>query len=262
MAPNVDQVLAILPFEPALLKRLGGPPSVYVGHPLLDRLDELRPLPGDRPPLAEVERPTLLVLPGSRRSEIRRLLALFGQTVAAIAERSAKPPAFVLPAVPRLHDEIVAATAGWRVRPEIVSGEAAKLAAFRRAHAALAASGTVTLELALAGVPMAVAYRVDPLMRMMKPMMRARSIVLPNIILDENVIPEFLDGDCTPEKLSAAVLPLLTDSAARAKQVAAFARLDELMATGGGRPAELAAAAVIETIRGRQAWPASSGEQA
>jgi lipid-A-disaccharide synthase len=249
MAPIVDLVLAILPFEPAVHRKLGGPDCVYVGHPLLARLAELRPAPGERPPLSD-GRPTLLVLPGSRRSEIRRLMAPFGAALALIAERHGDLD-IVLPAVPRLREEIEARLASWPVRPRLVSGEREKLAAFRRAHAALAASGTVTLELALSGVPMAVAYRVDPLVRVLKPLFVARSIVLPNLVLDENAIPEFIDRDCRPDRLAGAVLPLLRDTPVRRAQLDAFARLDGLMATRGGKPAELAASAVVAVLAKR-----------
>ena len=190
------------------IARLGGPPCTYVGHPLIERLDELRPAPGERPPLGE--RPVLLVLPGSRRTEISRLMAPFGEAVALIAE--ARPDVeILLPAVPHLADEIEARAASWPVRPRIVLGEAEKFAAFRRAHAALAASGTVTLELGLAGVPMVVAYRVDPLARLLKRFLKVPSIVLANLVLGENAIPEFLDDDGIAGVLARETLALLSD---------------------------------------------------
>jgi lipid-A-disaccharide synthase len=250
MTGVIDKVMAILPFEPAVHRRLGGPPCIYVGHPLLQRLADLRPAAGERPPHSVTGRPVLLVLPGSRRSEIRRLMAPFGAAVALIARQVAKVE-IVLPAVDRLRGEIEAGVASWPVRPTIVAGEAAKLAAFRRAHAALAASGTVTLELALSGVPMAVAYRLDPLVRPLKWMLLARSVVLANLVLDDDVIPEFIDRDCVPERLAAAVVPLLRESPTRAAQLVAFARLDGLMATPAP-PADLAADAVIDMLQRRR----------
>jgi lipid-A-disaccharide synthase len=175
----------------------------------------------------------------------------FGAAVAAIAKE--RPDVeLVLAAVPRLLEEVMARLAEWPVRPEVVTGEEAKLAAFRRAHAALAASGTVTLELALSAVPMAVAYRVDRLARLLRPLMVARSIVLPNLIVDDNVIPEFINRDCTPQKLAAAVLPLLRDSPERRAQLAAFNRIERLMATPDA-PADLAAEAVLTVLRERKA---------
>ena len=159
------------------------------------------PEPGERPPLAE--HPVLVVLPGSRRTEISRLMAPFGEAVGLIAE--ARPGLeILLPAVPHLVDEIEARAALWPVQPQIVRGEAAKFAAFRRAHAALAASGTVTLELGLAQVPMVVAYRVDPVARVLKRFLRVPSIVLANLVLGKNAVPEFLDSAGSPEVLARA----------------------------------------------------------
>jgi lipid-A-disaccharide synthase len=244
MRPVVDEVLAILPFEPEVMRRLAGPRCVYVGHPLLTRREEMRPRPGERPALSATGRPTLLVLPGSRRSEIDRLMGPFGAAVTRIAER--RPGIeILLPAVAHFRAEIERRLADWPVKPTIIAGEEAKYAAFRRAHAALAASGTVTLELALAGVPMVVAYKVDPLVRMFKRGLKAKSIVLANLILGENVIPELLDGDCNPERLSAEILPLLAPTPARAAQLAAFERLDDVMAT----PAPPAAPRAAEILK-------------
>ena len=251
MARFVDRVLAILPFEPEVHRRLGGPPCTYVGHPLITRLASLRPTAGERAPLGSGGPPVLLVLPGSRRSEVTRLMAPFGETIGRVAQQFG-PLEVLLPAVPRFVDEIRARSANWPVKPQIVEGEAEKLAAFHRAHAALAASGTVSLELALSAVPMVVAYRTDPLVRLLKPFLRAKSIVLPNLILDERAIPEFIDGDSDPARLAAALAPLLRDSPERAAQLAAFERLEALMDSNGPAPSARAAQAVLETLRLRR----------
>ena len=248
MRAYVDRLLALLPFEPAAHARLGGPPCSYVGHPLIERLPELRPGPDEA---AARERPTLLVLPGSRRSEIRRLTGIFGAAVAEVA-RAVPDLAVVLPAVADLAEEIRGRVAGWPVVPRVVTGEAAKLAAFRSARAALAASGTVTLELALSGVPMAVAYRVSPLETWLRFVVTVPSIVLPNLILGENAIPEFLQDDCRPETLAASLVPLLRAGPAREAQNAAFARLDALMRIApGSTPSREAARHVLAAARGR-----------
>jgi lipid-A-disaccharide synthase len=244
MTRYVDHVLALLPFEPEAHARLGGPPCTYVGHPLIERLGDLRPGHGERGAVDEA--PVLLVLPGSRRTEITRLMAPFGEAVRLIAE--ARPEVeILLPAVPHLAEEIESAAASWSVRPTIVRGETEKFAAFRRAHAALAASGTVTLELGLAGVPMVVAYRVDPVARRLKRFLKVPSIVLTNLVLGENAIPEFLDEASSPETLARETLALLEDSPARRAQLEALARLDTAMALpGGGRPSDRAAEIVVE----------------
>lgn len=247
MARYINELLAILPFEPAVHKRLGGPACTYVGHPLTERLASLRPAAGERRVLGPGVKPTLVVLPGSRRSEIGALLGRFGDAVRRIVD-AVGPVELVLPAVPHLLDEIREGIAAWAVQPEIVTGEAATYAAFRRAHAALAASGTVTLELALAAVPMVVAYRVDPLIRPFKGILQVDSIVLANLILGDNVIPEFLDGRATPDRLAAAVIPLLSDTPERRRQLAAFDRIEAAMVLDHGTPSSRAADVVLETV--------------
>jgi lipid-A-disaccharide synthase len=249
MRRYVDHVLALLPFEPEVHRRLGGPPCTYVGHPLIERTHTLRPGPGERAPVGAGPA-RLLVLPGSRRHEVSRLMPVFGETLRRIAE--AVPVDAVLPAVPHLRAEILERLAAWPVRPRVVEGEDEKLAAFRSAHAALAASGTVSLELALAKVPMAVAYRLDPLAARLKFLVKVPSIVLPNLILGDNAIPEFLHEAATPENLAAAVLPLLRDGPERRRQLQAFARLDDLTTIGGEQPSERAAR-IVREVAGRRA---------
>jgi lipid-A-disaccharide synthase len=247
MRRYVDHVLALLPFEPEAHRRLGGPPCTYVGHPLIERLGELQPAPGERRPIGE--RPVLLVLPGSRRTEITRLMPPFGEAVNRIAAE--RPDIeLLLPAVPHLAEEITARSAEWPVRPKIVPGEAEKFAAFRRAHAALAASGTVTLELGLAGVPMVVAYRVDPVAGYLKRFLSVHSIVLANLVLGENAVPEFLDEAGSPEVLARETLALLSDTKARRAQVSALQRVRERMALPDGiNPSDKAARIVIEAAK-------------
>jgi lipid-A-disaccharide synthase len=249
MTRYVDHVLALLPFEPAAHQRLGGPPCTYVGHPLIERLDELRPAADERSPLGET--PTLLVLPGSRRTELARLMQPFGEAVRQIAE--VRPDVeLLLPAVPHLEAEISAGVAKWPRRPEIVLGEAQKLAAFRRAHAALAASGTVSLELGLAGVPAVIAYRIDAVARMLKPFLyKAPSFVLTNLILGEDAVPAFLDEEGSPEVLARETLALLADSPARQAQASALERLTEIMALpDAAKPSDKAAEIVLEAAEG------------
>jgi lipid-A-disaccharide synthase len=245
MRAYVDHVLALLPFEPDAHRDLGGPACTYVGHPLIERLSELRPGPEDAARRA-AEPPLLLVLPGSRRSEISRLLRPFGEALALLQARNIAFEA-VLPAVPHLLETIRAETAGWAVRPRIVEGTVAKYAAFRQARAALAASGTVTLELALAGVPMVVAYRVSKLEEQLKHVINVSSIVLPNLILGENAIPELIQEAANPASLADALAPLLSATPARSMQEIALARLDGLMVLpGGDTPSARAARIVVE----------------
>jgi lipid-A-disaccharide synthase len=254
MRPNFDHVLALFPFEPEAHERLGGPPCTYVGHPLLERLDELRRSPGER---AEGKPSLVLVMPGSRRTEIRRLMPVFSEVVAKIGEMRGTQVEFLLPTLPELESEIATAVAGWRIKPRIVMTEPEKFAAFRRARAALAASGTVTLELALAQVPTVAAYRVSALEApIARRVIKSASTILPNLILHENVVPEFHQENCTPAKLIAALQPLLDDGPARERQLQAFSRVEEVMAIGKERPSERAARVAIgvfEAKTGRKA---------
>jgi lipid-A-disaccharide synthase len=248
MRAYADHVLALLPFEPEAHRRLGGPPCTYVGHPLIERLSELRP---DASEAARRENapPLLLVLPGSRRSEVTRLLDVFGVTVARTVEQYGSAIEVVIPAVPHVEPDIRAGTAHWTVQPRIVLDQGQKRAAFRSARAALAASGTVSLELALAGVPMVVAYKVSKIEEWaLKPLITAPSIVLPNLILGRNAIPEFIQERCEPETLASALVPLLRESAERAAQLTALAELDERMSTGAETPSARAARVVLSCL--------------
>jgi lipid-A-disaccharide synthase len=251
MRAYVDCVLAILPFEPAAHQRLGGPPCVYVGHPLVERLSDLRPDPRE----AERRRdspPLVLVLPGSRSSEIRLLLGVFGEAIARLRARVGDIE-LVLPTMPHLAARVGAGVANWAVKPRIVTEPAEKWAAFRSARAALAASGTVTLELALAGVPTVAAYRLtfveEIIARVVRIKQRLASIILANLVLGENIVPELLQHDCTPERLAAALAPLLSDTPEWRRQIGAFARLDSIMALDT-LPSARAAAVVLEAARG------------
>ncbi|MBV1705614.1 MAG: lipid-A-disaccharide synthase [Hyphomicrobiales bacterium] len=250
MRAYVDSVLALFPFEPEAHRRLGGPPCAYVGHPLIERAAEWQPSAADAV-LRAMLPGTLLLLPGSRRSEIERLLPDFCRTLALVA---AAVPGLraVLPAVPQHETTIRAIVGQFPLQPEIITGEAGKWATFRQARAALAASGTVTLELALAKVPMVTAYRVSPPETLLRFMVTAPSIILPNLVRGENFIPEFIQRDATPQKLAAALLPLLADSEARAAQLRGFADVEARMALADARsPSSEAARHILASLRPR-----------
>jgi lipid-A-disaccharide synthase len=252
MRAYVDHLLALLPFEPEVHARLGGPQTTYVGHPLIERLDEFRPSP-DEQRLRDGTPPTILILPGSRRSEIERLTPVFGDAVARLAAKQG-PLDFVIPAVAHVEQRLREAVAHWQVQPRIVMGEAEKLASFRRARAALAASGTVTLELALAGVPMVVGYRVSKIEeRIIRALATAPSFILPNLILGENAIPGFLQEACDGTTLAAHLAPLIAGGAERDAQLAAFKRLDTLMRLPEGASPSARAAQIVlgEAYRAR-----------
>lgn len=255
MAPHVDRILALLPFEPEALARLQGPETVYVGHPLMERLAEFRPgTAQERQQREEAMRPLVLVLPGSRRSEIQHLMPVFDAAVAKVAA-SVPGARFVLPAVTRLQPMIEAASGQWPVKPEIVTGEAAKLTAFRHARAALAASGTVTLELALSQVPTVAAYRGAAWEAVLaRKLVKLPSVILPNLILGRNVVPEFIQEEATAEALSRHLLAALAEGPARGAQLQGFAEVETIMRSAGESPAANAveaALAVVERMSGR-----------
>jgi lipid-A-disaccharide synthase len=198
------------------------------------------------------------VLPGSRRSEVRRLIGPFGEALTLLAGRIGSFD-LILPVVDHVRADVEAAVATWPVKPQLVSGEAAKLAAFSEADAALAASGTVTLELGLARVPTVAAYRLDWIGRWVKHLLKppkalaglklVRSAQLTNVIVGEMVVPEFIDSGCTPAVLASALEILLGDTPERRRQFEAFDRLAAIMQPRPGfRPNTEAARAVLELI--------------
>jgi lipid-A-disaccharide synthase len=253
MRGYVDCVLAIHPFEPDAHARLGGPPCVYVGHPLVERLSELRPQASEAK-RRRADPPLVMVLPGSRSSEIRRLLAVFGAAIGQVSERIGAME-LVLPTTPHVAAQVRAGVSDWAVTPRIITEPAEKWAAFRSARAALAASGTVTLELAIAGVPTVAAYRValfeELIARAARINKRLQSVILANLVIGENVVPELLQRDCTPQRLADALVPLLSETPERSRQIDAFARLDRIMAFDMVPSARAAAITLDLARRGR-----------
>lgn len=248
MRRYIDHVLALLPFEPEAHRRLGGPPCTYVGHPLAEAVATLRPGPAEAA-RRKAEPPLLLVLPGSRESEVGRHLDVFGMAAGIVLDRLGAVD-IVLPTVPHLAERVRSGTVAWPVAPRIVIDPAEKCVAFREARAALAASGTVTLELALAQVPTVLAYKVSLLEEIIaRTMIKVEMVGLANIILDEMAMPELLQRDATAENLAAALVAIMQNSTARQRQCDAFAKLDAIMEIGRAVPSQRAAAVVLEMAR-------------
>lgn len=252
IAGFLDHLLALLPFEPPYFERVGLPVT-FVGHPVLEsgaaEVDKgaFRRAAGLGP-----ETPLLAVLPGSRRGEIRRHLSPFGGAL-ALLQRRFPDLAVVLPTLPGLEAEIAQGVRNWPLTPRIVAAAgAARYEAMAAAEAALAASGTVTLELALARVPAVVAYRVNPLSAILaRRLLTTHYVGLVNIIRGAMVMPELLQENCTAPKLAAALEKLLADPASRAAQVAAGEAVAQELGQGGPLPSRRAARAVLEVIRNR-----------
>ncbi len=224
MAAHIDHVLAILPFEPQTLKELGGPDATYIGHPMARRMDGVT-LP-DRAKISPEK--TLLLLPGSRRGEIALMLDDFRQTLEILHARGNRFRV-LLPAVPKLEAELREKTAAWKVTPEIVSGEAAKHAAFLSADAALATSGTVILELALYRVPVISIYRLDWLLHRFRHLITGWTAALPNLIADQAIVPERVGDMVRPGWLARAIEGLMREGPERDAQLSGFERVAERM---------------------------------
>lgn len=248
MKPHVDRVLCLLPFEPAELDRLGGPRGTYVGHRLTKDAGvamaaasqaAARDLSPDR-------EKTLLLLPGSRRGEVRGLIGVFGEAVSILRERG-NHLRLLLPTVPHVAGIVSQATADWPVKPRIIVDSAEKWRAFGEADAALIASGTVSLELALSGVPMLSCYRIDPLMRFARSLIKVWSGSLPNLIADRAIVTEFYEEYIRPGNLARQMEGLMGDTSLRAWQKEGFAEVWRRMATDRSA-GELAADAVLDTI--------------
>jgi lipid-A-disaccharide synthase len=258
MRRYVDHVLALLPFEPDAHQRLGGPPCTYVGHPLVERLAWIEGL--DPTPLAgrlglSPGTPLIVVLPGSRSSEVRHLMEPFGEALKLLIAQG-RNFEVAMPVVDSMRPLIEAHLPGWPKRPHLVSGEEDKFRAFKLARAALAASGTVTLELAVAGTPLVVAYKVDRIAHLpLRLLIKAPTAVLANLVLGERAFPEFLQGDCTPVKLAEALAALLDDGPVRDRQLAALARIPERLAVSEGTPSDAAAGVVLWYAENGRAWP-------
>jgi lipid-A-disaccharide synthase len=258
MRPYIDHVLALWPFEPEAHRRLGGPACSFVGHPLIERHPWMSGL--DPAPLAQRlglagSTPVLVVLPGSRSTEVSRLMQPFGDTLSRLLQGGRKLEVIV-PVVNSVRPLIERELAAWPLRPHLVEGEDDKFRAFKLARAALAASGTVTLELALAGTPMVVAYKVGTVAApFLRRLIKAPSAVLPNLVLGRNVFPEFHQQDCTPARLAGALNELLEDGRARARQLDALGRMPAALQVEGRSPSEAAARIIIDYAENGRGWP-------
>jgi lipid-A-disaccharide synthase len=235
MRAYVDEVLAILPFEPDLLQTLGGPSATYVGHRLasdpmiLKAYQAQSAIELDR--FSNWRRPIeLLFLPGSRRGEIERHMGVMGETLADLQKRGRK--IHVRTHTPPKHETLVRRLAkDWAIQPEISTDLDGKAAAFTEADAALAASGTVTLELALAGIPTVSIYKLDPFMRLLRRHVKIWTASLPGLIADQPVIPEFFDEMIRPGKLARELEKLARPGPSRDAQLQGFDLVRERLQT-------------------------------
>jgi lipid-A-disaccharide synthase len=242
MARVIDHVLALLPFEPPYMTA-AGMTCDFVGHPVV-----AEPLASDAERAAFAgEGPLLLALPGSRRGEVARLAPVFGAVVGRLKERH--PGLRVaLPTVRGVAGLVREVTAGWPVIPAIIEDPGAKRGAFAMADIALAASGTVSLELAANGCPMVIAYDMHPLtLWLMRRAALVDTVTLVNLVSETRVVPEFIGPACRAETITPALEAVLADPAAQRQAMAlTMARLGK-----GGEPPGLRAARSVLTALGR-----------
>lgn len=252
MRPYVDHILCVLPFEADVLARLGGPPGTYVGHRLMHDpgLAIAAQMQAAKRDLSPDRTKTLLLLPGSRRSEVNGLLATFGEAVASLTARGHTLDVR-LPTVPHVAPIVEQATAAWPLRPRITMAAEDKWRAFGEADAAMIASGTVSLELALAGVPMYSCYTLDPIAKLAVRLLTTWSALLPNIIADRPIVTEVFDRYIRSETIVRHMESLFGDTRLRAWQKDGFAEVRRRMATE--RPSgEIAAGVVMSVVNGER----------
>jgi lipid-A-disaccharide synthase len=248
LARAVDQLLSIHAFDSSYFEA-EGLPVTFVGNSALSlNFSAADPARLRAQIDAKAGEPILLVLPGSRPAEIERVMPSFAEAV-AILEAERPGLQVVIPAAPTVAEMVKASVAGWPRPPHVIEGEQGKLDAMKAATVALACSGTVTTQLALAGAPMVVGYRIGPLTyAILRRLVRTRYITLFNIAADAAVAPELIQHDCNGPALAAEVARRLDDEAYRQAQIRAqYAALDK-MGRGGPDPDEAAAAAVLKAL--------------
>ena len=249
LAGLVDRLLAVLPFEPVFFAR-HGVACEFVGHPAIERVSAQ----GDRRGFVARHGlgdawPILLLLPGSRRQELARHLPVLGQATAALRLGFPRLRA-MLPTLAHLGPTVREEIRDWPLRPVVVEDEAERMAAMAAGDLALTASGTVTLELALAGVPMIVAHCVHPLTAWLaRRLIEVPHVCLANLVSGRQAVPELLQSECRPERLAAAAETLLRDERAAAAQRNALAGIRASLAVGDEAPSRRAARAVLRVAR-------------
>ena len=244
----IDHLLTLLPFEPSLFVK-EGLPATFVGHPVIESGAQL----GNGLKFREKyhipsEVPLLAVLPGRRRGEVQRLIKPFGDTVNLLA-KLIPDLQVVIPTSVDLYESIDKVTKKWDVPIYIILGKENKFDSFVASDAALAASGTVTLELAISGVPMVTAYRLNPLTwGIVSRIVYAKYINLINIISNKLIIPELIQGSCDPRNILPALENIFMDQAERQKQLHAFSSVIKEI-TPNESPSIIAAKVIVKVMK-------------
>lgn len=248
MLGYVDHVLAILPFEPEVMQRLGGPPTSYVGHRLTADVNLLAARSSRAARcISPDQRKTIMLLPGSRSTEISKLMPFFEEAANDLVARNGDVR-FVMPTVTRREALVRELVAKWKQQPEILIGSDAKWRAFGEADAALAASGTVILELALAGVPTVSTYKTDWIFALMTSRIKTWTAAIPNLIADYAVVPEYFNSNVRSGALSRWMERLSADTAQRRAMLEGYDLVWQRMQTEKP-PGEKAAEIVLDVLK-------------
>jgi lipid-A-disaccharide synthase len=258
MARWYDHVMTLLPFEPPYFEKVGLAAS-HVGHPVLEsgadrgEAARFRAMHGIGPGEC-----VLAVLPGSRGGEVRRLLPVFGAALDRL-DRTIGPFRVAVPTVATVAETVASGVSDWPGRPIVLRSREEKYDAFAASRAALAASGTVALELALARVPMAVAYRLNPLTEaLLERILMVRQVNLVNLLLGETLVPEHLRDDCTPDRLAASLAVLIRDERVRSAHLAGYDRAMRKLRGDFASPSREAADRVLAIVASRRAGRAAA----
>ena len=243
MKNYIDHILAILPFEPELLRKLEGPNATYVGHPLARLAGKVTVKDKQKPN----DIPNVLLMPGSRRGEISRLLPVLKDTVSQLEKRGNKYN-YILPAVPHLVDEIRIETDSWPQQIKIIEGEEAKLKAFAKADLAIATSGTAILELAMYMIPCISIYKLDKALNAIRFIIKAWTAALPNLIADKVIIPERFNEYAHPEYIARLAESLVVSGPERNAQLQGFKLVHQRMKQKQD-PAHIAASTILKLIK-------------
>lgn len=260
MTGYIDHVLSVFPFEAELVARLGGPPLTYVGHRLAGdaALQDVSNLQALKPSAAKenddgtiAPAPLCLIMPGSRRGELKRLLPAFAETAHLLAERM-PGVRFHIPTLPRLEAEVRSVAASWSVPVEVTATDEEKWQAFARADAALAASGTVLLELALGKIPCVSAYKLDFLANLIIKRVTVWSVALPNLIADYPAINEYINESLRPGLIARRLERLMQETTERRQMLMEFEKVRAVMRTERA-PAEISADVIIDLLAAKAA---------
>lgn len=246
-----EKLLCLLPFEKEFFSK-HGLQSTFVGHPILEtevhhgNAEQFR-----QDHQLSDKAPIVLFMPGSRRSELPKLMPVFKQTL-SLLKRQLHDVTAVIPTSPLAKERVLHMVNDWPVKPIIIHDPQDKYNAYAAANAALTKSGTTTLELALAKVPMAVTYRVNPVTAMIaRRMIKVPYVCMLNLLANDQIVPELLQEDCHPEKLSAMLMGLLTaPKKAKAQQDAFIQIMHQLSGPNGELPSHVAAKEILEMIKG------------